>query len=80
MRGTGDVRFAAWVGILTAWVVTPPIAWVFGRMLGLGAVGGWFGLSLEICACAAILWWRVERDGWHEAAKHYQARAHALAA
>lgn len=64
LRGTGDVRFPAMVGIAVAWVCTPPMAWLLGRELGLGALGGWIGLSIEITAAAAIFWWRLERLGW----------------
>jgi MATE family multidrug resistance protein len=69
LRGTGDVRFAAIVGIACAWVSTPPMAWLLGRVLGLGALGGWIGLSIEITVAAAILWWRLERAGWLASAR-----------
>jgi Na+-driven multidrug efflux pump len=37
----GDVRLPALVGIMASWVVTPPLAWGLGAVLGLGAAGGW---------------------------------------
>ena len=48
LRGAGDVRFAAVVGVLTAWLCTPTLAWLLGRHYQLGARGGWIGLCLEI--------------------------------
>lgn len=68
LRGAGDVRFAAVVGIATAWLSTPPLAWGLGVACGLGVVGGWIGLALEITVGAAIVWWRVARGGWRPAA------------
>jgi MATE family multidrug resistance protein len=68
LRGTGDVRFAAVVGVSSAWLATPPLAWLLGYRLGLGAFGGWLGLCLEIIVAATILALRVERGGWAPAA------------
>lgn len=64
LRGTGDVRFPAWIGILCAWVCTPPLTWLLGYHYGLGAVGGWLGLTLELVIGAVVLWTRLERGGW----------------
>lgn len=80
LRGSGDVRFAAWVGISVAWLAQPPLAWLLGHVFGLGAVGAWLALSVEICTGATIMWWRVEHEGWRPAANRYHARAHAVVA
>jgi MATE family multidrug resistance protein len=69
LRGAGDVRYAAWVGVLTSWATTPTLAWLLGHHYRLGAFGGWLGLCLEIIVGAAILWWRLERRGWLAAAE-----------
>jgi MATE family multidrug resistance protein len=69
LRGAGDVRYAAWVGVLTSWASTPTLAWLLGHHYRLGAFGGWLGLCLEIIVGAAILWWRLERQGWLAAAE-----------
>jgi len=64
LRGVGDVRFAAVVGVVTAWMMTPPLTWLLGRHLGLGAVGGWLGLCGESVLGAALLWRRLVGGGW----------------
>jgi multidrug resistance protein, MATE family len=74
LRGTGDVRFAAVVGVIVTWVSTPTLAWGLGRGLRLGALGGWLGLLLDIVASATILVVRVERSGWMAAARASRAR------
>ena len=68
LRGTGDVRYPAFVGVITSWALTPPLTWLLGVHLGLGAYGGWLGLCAEIIVGALILWWRIERRGWAQAA------------
>lgn len=69
LRGVGDVRYAAVLGITTAWVCTPPLTYLLGYEAGLGALGGWLGLCLEIMVGACLLWHRLLRDGWKAAAK-----------
>jgi MATE family multidrug resistance protein len=68
LRGASDVHFAAVVGIATAWLTTPPLTYVLGDVYGLGAVGGWIGLALEIVVGASVFWLRVWRGGWKPAA------------
>ena len=68
LRGTGDVDFAARVGIAVAWVMTPAATWLLGYRLGLGALGGWLGICMEIFVAAGIFWWRLRGDFWHAAA------------
>ncbi len=68
LRGASDVRYAAMVGIVTSWLTTPPLAWWLGVHVGLGAVGGWIGLAVEIVLGASLFWLRVLRGGWRPAA------------
>jgi MATE family multidrug resistance protein len=80
LRGAGDVRYAAIVGVLTSWLCTPTLAWVLGKHYKLGAFGGWVGLCLEIIVSSAILWWRIEHRGWLPAATMARARLAAVPA
>lgn len=73
LRGTGDVRFPAVVAVVTAWVCTPPLTWLLGYHFGLGALGGWLGLCLEIVIGSVLLWVRVERASWKAHAAHSRA-------
>jgi MATE family multidrug resistance protein len=68
LRGAGDVRFAAVVGVVTAWALTPPTAYLLGVQAGLGAFGGWLGIAAEIFLGAAVFWVRVARGSWRPAA------------
>jgi MATE family multidrug resistance protein len=68
LRGASDVRYAAILGIVTAWLFTPPLTWLLGVHLELGVVGGWIGLAFEIIVGASLYWRRVYRGGWRPAA------------
>lgn len=59
LRGIGDVRFAAVLGIGTAWIFTPPLTYLLGYRYELGAFGGWLALTAEIVVGAAVLWLRL---------------------
>lgn len=74
LRGAGDVVYPAMVGVLTAWLLTPPMAWFVGLELGWGAAGGWLGLTAEIFVGAAILWRRITRGDWVVSAEASRAR------
>lgn len=69
LRGTGDVRWPAVVGVATAWISTPPLTWLLGYVAGLGALGGWIGLCVEVVVGAALLWHRLLRGDWKRAAE-----------
>jgi MATE family, multidrug efflux pump len=64
LRGTGDVRVPALIAVTTSWLCLPPLTWLLGERMGLGALGGWLGLFTEIMVGTAILWWRIERRHW----------------
>ncbi|MEO1481585.1 MAG: MATE family efflux transporter [Myxococcota bacterium] len=74
LRGAGDVRWSAIVSVAIAWGCTPPLMWLLGVSLGWGALGGWVGLLIEITVGAAVLWWRIQANGWHPAASRSRAR------
>jgi Na+-driven multidrug efflux pump len=74
LRGTGDVRYSAFIAATTSWLTLPPLSWWLGVHLGLGALGGWLALFVEITAGAGLLWWRLERGHWLRFAEQSRAR------
>lgn len=74
LRGTGDVRIPAFIGVVVSWLALPPLTWFLGHYLGYGALGAWLGITCEIFVVAAILWWRLLRGGWQVSAS--ESRAH----
>lgn len=69
LRGTGDVAFPAVIGVVMAWAIVPPATYLLGYVAGLGALGGWIGLSVEIMLGAVIFWWRLARGSWLPSAR-----------
>jgi len=68
LRGTGDVRIPALLGIITSWLCLPPLTGLFGYVLHWGVRGAWTAMCVEIFAGAALFWSRLERGGWRAAA------------
>lgn len=64
LNGTGDTAFTMWVNISCSWLVLVPAAFLFGPVLGWGAVGAWVGLTCEILAVAVVLLVRFLGRGW----------------
>lgn len=67
LRGAKDVRAVAWITSVIAWVTIPSAAWVLGRVLGWGVLGGWVGFVLETSLAATILYARWRWGGWRSA-------------
>ncbi len=64
LRGAKDVRWVAVVGTTVVWSSLPTAAFVLGRVLGWGAVGGWCGFVLETSLGAFFMWRRWSRGPW----------------
>ncbi len=73
LRGTGDVFFPAVIGIGLAWLLTPTSFYFFGIHMGMGAVGGWIGISAEVLIGTLIFWHRLICGGWHRSAERSRA-------
>ena len=67
LRGVGDMRYAAIVGVITAWLMTPPLTWLLGAHAHLGAAGGWLGLCGESVLGAVLVWRRLRSGAWRRA-------------
>jgi MATE family multidrug resistance protein len=74
LRGTGDVRLPAVMAICSGWTFVPALTWFWGMRHGLGAVGGWLALTVDICFGALLFWWRLARGHWLPAAKKSRER------
>jgi MATE family multidrug resistance protein len=74
LRGTGDVRAPAIMAICSGWTFVPTLTWLWGMHAGLGAVGGWLALTVDICVGAGLFWWRLSRGHWLPAARKSRER------
>ncbi|APR86899.1 MATE efflux family protein [Minicystis rosea] len=64
LRGAKDVRWVAVVGTSIAWITIPGAAFVFGRLAGWGALGGWLGFIGETTLASVLMWRRWSRGAW----------------
>jgi len=64
LRGAKDVRAVAALGVVIVWACVPGAAWLLGRNLGMGVLGGWLGFVGETTLCAAVFWLRWTYGGW----------------
>jgi MATE family multidrug resistance protein len=64
LRGAKDVRAVMIIGVAVVWTCVPTSAWLLGKTLGLGAVGGWIGFVLETTIGGTLFWLRWRRGGW----------------
>lgn len=67
LRGAKDVRVTAVIGILVVWGCVPTAAYVLGKLLGLGALGGWLGFVGETTIGAIVFWRRWSKGAWRRA-------------
>lgn len=74
LRGTGDVRVPALFAITSGWCFVPALTWFWGIEHGLGAVGGWLSLTVDVCVGAAVFWWRLAGLHWLPAARQSRKR------
>ncbi len=73
LRGTGDVKVPAMICVTVSWLALPPLAWLLGHVVGLGAVGAWLGICCEIVVVAGILWHRLWTGRWRASAAESRA-------
>jgi multidrug resistance protein, MATE family len=58
LRGVKDTRVPMLIGIFAYWGMGLTSGYFLGMVLGLGAVGLWWGLALGLAVAAIVLTWR----------------------
>lgn len=64
LNGVGDTRYVMVSGVVVAWLVKLPIGYVLARTAGLGAVGAWIGLTMEVVVIAWLVRRRIVLGRW----------------
>jgi MATE family multidrug resistance protein len=64
LRGAGDTRWPAAVGILYAWGLMLPLSYLLGHVLGYQVVGAWSAATLYVILYGVTMWRRWERGTW----------------
>lgn len=69
LRGVGDVKTVAVIGVVLTWCTIPPLTWILGKICGLGAKGAWLGITAEVLVGALIFSHRLLSKRWQGAAR-----------
>jgi MATE family multidrug resistance protein len=64
LRGAGDTRWPAAVGILYAWGLMLPLSYLLGHVLGYQVVGAWLAATLYVILYGVTMWQRFQRGRW----------------
>jgi MATE family multidrug resistance protein len=68
LRGAKDVNGVAVIGISVTWACIPTAAYVLGKHMGMGALGGWIGFLAETTLGAGLFWLRWKRGAFRKLA------------
>lgn len=66
LRAAGDVKFPVFVGILSMWGVSVPLAYLFGIHFGFGLAGIWIGFIADEWLRGLLMLWRWRQGKWRE--------------
>ena len=64
LRGAGDIRFVALIGLISVSIVRPAISWLLCWPLGGGLFGAWIGLSCEQTVRYLLSFLRFRSGKW----------------
>jgi len=64
LRAAGDIRFPTYIGILSMWGISVPIAYVLGIHFDLGLVGVWIAFISDEWARGIIMYYRWKSRAW----------------
>ncbi|WP_100373566.1 MATE family efflux transporter [Bacillus sp. FJAT-45037] len=66
LRAAGDVKFPVYLGILSMWGVSIPVAYFFGVYLGYGLAGVWIGFIADEWLRGVLMLWRWRQGKWRD--------------
>ena len=67
LRGAKDVNGVAMIGIFVTWSCIPTAAYVLGKRMHMGALGGWIGFVAETTLAAILFWLRWKHGAFRRA-------------
>lgn len=67
--GAGDTLIPCGMNLASIWVVRISLAIIFTKVLGLGLVGYWMAMAIELCFRGSIFLWRLKGQSWMEKLK-----------
>ncbi|WP_261134430.1 MATE family efflux transporter [Bacillus sp. Marseille-Q3570] len=64
LRAAGDVKFPVYLGILSMWGISVPVAYLLGIHFNLGLVGIWIAFILDEWLRGILMLWRWRSKVW----------------
>ncbi len=64
LRGAGDMKFPMFVGLIYAWTIFVPLAYLLGNVLHKGAIGAWVSVALYIALYGITVFIRFLGGKW----------------
>ncbi len=64
MRGNGDTRAPMYIAGLGLWGIRLPVAYLLGFTFGIGIVGIWLSMILDLVVRFLLTWWRYRQIPW----------------
>lgn len=64
LKGSGDIRFPVFYGIVSMWLVIVGGGWLFGLRAGLGIVGFWLAIGTEETTRGIVMFFRWKSKRW----------------
>ncbi|ARU59901.1 MATE family efflux transporter [Tumebacillus avium] len=66
LRAAGDAKFPVYLGILSMWGVSVPLAYLLGIYLGYGLVGVWAAFIVDEWLRGLLMLWRWRTKRWQQ--------------
>ena len=64
LKGSGDIRFPVFYGIVSMWLVIVGGGWLLGLRAGLGIVGFWLAIGTEETTRGIVMFFRWKSKRW----------------
>jgi MATE family multidrug resistance protein len=61
LRGISDVKPMIWIAFIAYFVISLPVGYFFGFVLGWGIVGVWMAFPFGLTSAGVMLWYRFQR-------------------
>ena len=66
LRGAGDTRFPAVIGVAAAWGILLPLGYLLTFTAGFGYVGAWSAAAIHLAIIGSIFFWRFASEAWRK--------------
>lgn len=66
LKGSGDVKFPVFYGVLSMWGIMVFLSWFLGIKLGLGIVGCWLGIGSDETTRGIVMIFRWKSKRWQK--------------